>query len=154
MRRIIALLLVGVTSLGLVSCKSAEEKEMEKIVQDSKIEKTIAIPNDLYVLDKFRKEIEKAGNQVSASKEANYSVIGAQNGYIFSVNGEYVEIYEYNEKNLNDAGKKAIEEAKAGTITIDGKSQKALYKDGLLLTNIEGHSNEDGIIEVFNKLLS
>lgn len=153
MKKIIALLLVGITSFSLMACESDEEKEKQKMIEDAKVTKTISIPEDLYILDKFQKEIEKAGNQVGSSKDADYNSIGAQNGYLFSVNGQFVEIYEYNLKNLNDKGKAIIEEAKAGTITKDGKKEKAIYKEGLLLTSIEGHSNEKDIVDIFNKIV-
>lgn len=53
-------------------------------------------------------------------------------------------------KNLNEDGKKYVEQAKKGQISISGFNVPVKLKNNLMLIRYDEHSKKDKILEVFN----
>ncbi|BDR80712.1 hypothetical protein N072000002_09680 [Clostridium tetani] len=98
----------------------------------------------------MKKAYEEVGFKVSENEPVAFQMVGASNGYKFKVDDELIEIYEYDMKNLNEDGKKYVEQAKKGQISILGFNVPVKLKNNLMLIRYDEHSKKDKILEVFN----
>lgn len=101
-------------------------------------------------LDLIKQEFVKSGFEVGENQELFYQMIGATSGYKFDLNGEPVEIYFYDEKNLSDEGKVYFEQAKNGSVDISGFTIPVTLKNNLVIARANDHKDKEKILEVFN----
>ena len=145
-KKVIAILLSVLLVFTLVGCGSDKKEETDK--------------NDTHVteqtnknkLDKFKEELKAKGHDVGENETLAYDMLGATNGYKFKVDGELIEIYEYDEKKLSEDGKKKLEEAKKGSINMSGINVPVKYNNYLVLARSEKHSKASEIVDIFNNL--
>jgi len=68
----------------------------------------------------------------------------------FTLDGEPIEIYEYDMDNLSDEAREIVEQAKQGSINFSGFNIPVKFKDGLMLIRFNEHSQGEKIVEIFN----
>lgn len=145
-KRIASILLSAMLVFTLVGCdsnnKSSKEDQGTKQTATEKQSK----------LDKFKQELKSKGHDVGENEVIAYEMLGANNGYKFKVDGELIEIYEYDKDKLSEEGKKYVEQAKNGSVSMQGMNFPVKYNDYLMLARIDEHSKANEIIEVFNSL--
>lgn len=147
MKKLVIVLIIAI-SLGLCGCKSEEEG----VINNDVPVRTVSIPDDLYILNKFKKMLMNEGCQIGSNQKLDYEKIGAHNGYRFTVDGKFVEIYEFKLDELNEKAKEVVESAKEGQVILEGDKLESLYKDGILLVNFSDNDREDIIKKVFEDL--
>lgn len=110
---------------------------------------------DISIQD-FKETLENNGMVITNTTNKMGALIGAVEGYGYTVNGVDIEIYKFDEKSNEDLTKSNIKSAKEkGIITMpdfNNMTFTAMYNKGLLLLNYEQHPNKDKIVEIFNNL--
>lgn len=112
--------------------------------------------NKLSVED-FKSELIKNNFEITDEITKLGTLIGAKEvGYGYEINGAYIEIYEYDEKNSEELTKQNIKSAKENNVVkmpaFNNVELPAIYHKGLLLISYEDHPNKDKILEIFNNL--
>lgn len=143
MKKILSILLVGILSFGLVACNKTEGDTKEVGNSTKQEEKKSK-------LDSIKDSYKKAGFEVGENETIAFQMVGANNGYKFKLDGELIEIYEYDSKNLSEEGKKISEQAKKGSISFSGFNSPVKFNDGLMIMRYGEHSKKDKVLEVFN----
>ena len=150
-KKIIAIMLAVFTTISLVGCGnsstsvSADAKEAPK--QESAKKEDVKTNNPL---DKLKKSFADAGFKVGENKDLVYAMLGASNGYKFDVNGNLIEIYYYDSKNLKEEQKKFYNQAKTGNVDMGGYNVSVVFKNDLMIVRTDKHPDKDKILEVFN----
>lgn len=152
MKKILTFIL-GMALLGLVGCSSKQpvDTNAQQPTQQTgskEVEKSSEVKKNK--LDSLKESFEKAGFKVGENQIIAFELINATNGYKFTLNDELIEIYQYDKDKLTEAGKKTVEEAKNGSISMDGFTIPVKYNDGILITRHNEHKDKDKILEVFN----
>ncbi|MEG0577987.1 MAG: hypothetical protein RR500_09030 [Bacilli bacterium] len=147
MKKIIAILLSCILGATVfVGCGDKKETSKESDNQNVKVEEKQKNP-----IDELKNDFKKAGLKVGDNETLAFDMVGATSGEKFNVNGEPIEVYYYDKDKLNDEGKKYLEEAKKGSMSISGMNFPVTYnKLGLVLTRVNEHKDKTKILEVFN----
>lgn len=168
--KLIIILLIGAISTSLIACGSTSNKTIkdnDKTVEDTNQKESKEVDNTKIEeikdedtkseenksknpLDQLKEEFKNKGFEVGENQELMYSMLGATNGYKFTLNGELIEIYYYDSKNLTDEQKSKYEQAKNGSVDMGGLNVPIVFKDDLALGRLENHPEKDKILEVFN----
>lgn len=144
MKKIVSILVLLTLLLGAtIGCTKKEEAKQN--VPEKKQEEVK--PN----LDRLKEEFKKEGLEVGDNENVAFDMLGANNGYKFKLNGELIEIYEYNLNALSENGNKFVEQAKNGSVTMSGFNIPVKYNDGIMITRYDEHKDKDKILEIFNK---
>lgn len=117
------------------------EKEEKQPERGSK-EEEIPAENKL---EQLKEAFEEAGFEVGENQMVAFEMVGATNGYKFTLDEELVEIYEYTEDN------EFHEQAKNGSINLSGFNVPIIYNNKIAMARAEEHSQVDKVVEVFNK---
>ena len=150
-KRVIAVILSSLLVFALVGCGSNDKESANKDnLQSTEVESTNEVNKSR--LDKFKEELKAKGYEVGDNEIVAYEMVGATNGYKFKVDGEPIEIYEYDESKLTDDGKQKLEEAKKGSINMSGINMPVKYNNNLVLIRSDEHSKGNEILEIFNSL--
>jgi len=102
-------------------------------------------------LEALKQSFKDAGFKVGENKEAAFNMINATNGFKFAIDDETIEVYEYDKSKVTDEGKKTVEQAKKGSISLGGLSLPVKYNNGIVLIRYDKHKEQEKILEVFNK---
>ncbi|MEG0297434.1 MAG: hypothetical protein RR620_12015 [Clostridium sp.] len=145
MKKILSLLICLMLSLTVVSCGDNKEEVKEP-------EKEPVVEQPVSKVDKFKNTLKEKGYEVGEDELLAFEMVGANNGYKFKVDGELIEIYEYDEANLSEEGKGFIEQGKNGSISLSGFNVPVKYNNFLMLGRADKHSKGTEIIEIFNSL--
>lgn len=145
-KKIIAMLLSSLLVFALVGCGSSDKDNVNK----DNIQLTEEVSKNK--LDGFKEALKDKGYEVGDNEVVAYEIIGATNGYKFKVDGELIEIYEYDSSKLTDDGKGKLEEAKNGSINMSGISIPVKYNNNLVLVRSDEHSKGKEILDIFNSL--
>lgn len=145
-KKIIAVALSSLLVFALVGCGSSNKDDVNK---DNTQLTEEASKNKL---DEFKEALKAKGYEVGDNEVVAYEMLGATNGYKFNVDGELIEIYEYDPSKLTDDGKEKLEEAKKGSINMSGISIPVKYNNNLVLARSDEHSKGEEILEIFNSL--
>lgn len=145
-KKILSILCSSLLLIVLVGCNSNNESNKN---QNNDVESSQTSQNRL---DKFKEKLKSEGFEVGENEVIAYDMIGANNGYKFKVDGELVEIYEYDKNNLSEDGKVKVQQAENGSIDFGGMNIPVKYNNYLVLVRMDEHSKADKIIEVFNSL--
>ena len=145
-KKIIAIFCSALLLIGLVGCSSNNETSKS---QNNNVESSQSSKNKL---DEFKEKLKAEGFEVGENEVVAYDMIGANNGYKFKVDGELVEIYEYDKNNLSEDGKVKVQEAENGSIDFGGMNLPVKYNNYLVLVRMDEHRKANEIIEVFNSL--
>ena len=117
---------------------------------------TVAQTKKENTIEKFKEELVNNGIKINEETQKSASLIGAKEGYAFEINGQAIEVYEFDEKSTEELTKDNIKSAKnSGTIsmpTFNNMTLNVKYNNGLCLVNYENHSDKEKIIEIFNNL--
>ncbi len=144
-KKIIAIFCSALLLIGLVGCSSNNETSKNQ-------NNTNSLESTKSKLDEFKEKLKENGFEVGENEAIAYDMVGANNGYKFKVDGELVEIYEYDKDNLSEEGKNKVQEAQNGSISFSGVNIPVKYNNYLVLARMDEHSNANEIIEVFNSL--
>lgn len=145
-KKIIAMLLSSLLVFALVGCGSSDKDNINK----DNTQFTEGVSKNK--LDEFKETLKAKGHEVGDNEVVAYEMIGATNGYKFKVDGELIEIYEYDSSKLTDEGKEKLEEAKNGSINMSGISIPVKYNNNLVLVRSDEHSKGKEILDIFNSL--
>lgn len=147
MKKIIAILLSCVLGATLlVGCGDKKDTVEESKNQNVKAEESQENP-----IEKLKSDFKKAGFKIGDNETLAYDMVGATTGEKFNLNGEPIEVYYYNKDKLNDEGKKCLDEAKKGSMSISGMNFPVTYnKSGLVLARANDHKDKAKILKVFN----
>jgi len=104
---------------------------------------------ELNRLDVLKQAFKDAGFEVGENEVLAFEMLHASAGMKFTLDGELIEIYEYDMANLSDEASDIVEQAKKGSIDFMGFNVPAKFKDGLMMTRHNEHSQGEKIIEVF-----
>lgn len=152
-KKVLSLILSVGMSVSLVACGSKEEAPKEvnsKQVETQPAQQANTNEVKKNKLDSLKEEFKKAGFEVGENQTIAFEIINATNGYKFTLNGQLIEIYEYDQSKLSEEGKKTTEQAKKGSISMSGFNVPVKYKDGIMLIRYDEHKDKDKILEVFN----
>lgn len=132
MKKVLSMFLITTSMLFLlVGCGGAKSKDV--------------------TMDSIKQSFADAGMTVGENEEVLYQMIGANNGAKFDINGDKVELYFFDNKDLSEEGKEYVEQAKKGSVSLFGAdSIEVLFKDGFMLLNYNDHKDKDKIVETFN----
>lgn len=107
-------------------------------------------------IETFKNALQDEGITITEVTPKVGSMIGADEGYGYKINGTSIEIYKFNEESNNELTKSNIEKAKSQGIIVmpdfNNIEIKGIYNKGLLLVNYEEHPNENEIVSVFTNL--
>ena len=144
--KIIAMLLSSLLVFVLVGCGSSDKDNVNK--DNTQLTEEVSKNK----LDEFKEALKSKGYEVGDNEVVAYEMVGATNGYKFKVDGELIEIYEYDPSKLTDEGKEKLEEAKNGSINMSGISIPVKYNNNLVLVRSDEHSKGKEILDIFNSL--
>lgn len=99
-------------------------------------------------LDALKDLFKSNGFNVGDNQTIDFSMIGATNGYKFTLNGELIEIYIYDESKITNEGKAMFEQAKKGSISVAGMNVKVDYVNGFVIGRLNDHKDKDKILNV------
>lgn len=141
---IAVIVIVALIALGIYfGTKGKESEEVNSSSQEISIEN-------------FKNALQNKGLTVTEVTPKVGTMIGADEGYGYKINGTSIEIYKFNEESNNELTKSNIDKAKNQGIIVmpdfNNMEIKGKYNKGLLLVNYEGHPNEDEIVSAFNSL--
>ncbi len=107
-------------------------------------------------IEDFKRALNENGLTVTNENSKIASLIGATEGYGYTIGNDIIEVYKFDEKSDTDLTKNNIKSAKEkGIITMpefNNASFNVKYNKGLVLSNYEQHPNKEKILEVFNSL--
>lgn len=101
-------------------------------------------------LVELKQHFAGAGFEIGENELIAYDMIHATNGMKFTLDGELIEIYEYDLDNLTPEAQDTVQQAEAGSISFSGFNVPVVCKDGLMLVRHDEHSQGDKIVEAFN----
>lgn len=145
-KNILLIILLGVLMIVLAGCGKSELTEN---VEQNNSENKLTI-------ETFRNALKENNLEITNETSKAAGMIGASKGYGLEINGESIEIYEFDENSTDELTVKNIKSAKEeGDVTMpsfNNYTMKAKYNKGLVLTNYEEHPDRDKIISIFNEL--
>lgn len=149
MKKLFILLLI--LAVFLAGCQSTQEQgtineNNEPIAQEQQSEQK----EQKSRLEMLKQAFKDAGFEVGENELLAYEMLHAKNGMKFTLDGEPIEIYEYDMDNLSDEAREIVEQAKQGSINFSGFNIPVKFKDGLMLIRFDEHSQGEKIVEIFN----
>lgn len=148
---ILSIILIGViliTSISFIIISNSKTNETASKTNESKV-KEITISN-------FKDKLEENGFVITDVSQKSANLIGAEEGFGYEINGEFIEIYKFNEESTEDLSKNNIKSAKSDEKirmpTFNNMKFNVKYNKGLVLMNYEKHPNKDKVLEIFNNL--
>lgn len=171
MKRIVIIILSLVLLMSTTGCGgkgSAEpETETERVsaAVEPKDEPKVEPKDEPKEVKKKEKEVVKTGRSLEGLKDTfkdsgfelgeneliAFEMLEATNGMKFTLDDELIEIYEYNLGNLTDEAKEVVRQAETGSVEMSGFIIPVEYKDGLMITRQDEHSQKEKILDIFNK---
>lgn len=133
---------------GTENATDQVKKQTENVGEN--VEKTTENIGKALGIDSLIEEFKKVGFNLGNKETITPSKLGEKKAYRMKVDNQVVEAYEYDMKNLSTEGKRVVEEAKSGAVTIDGKRTPVLFKNGVMLVGVDKHEKKDKISEIFN----
>lgn len=107
-------------------------------------------------IEDFKKALNERGLTITSENAKAGTLIGATEGYGYTINDGTIEIYKFDEKSSNDLTKSNIKSAKEkGIVTMpsfNNVTLNAKYNKGLVLISYDEHPDKDKILEIFNNL--
>lgn len=107
-------------------------------------------------IENFKNELQKSGVTITNETNKLATMIGAEEGYGYEINGQIIEIYKFDEKSDNELTKSNIKSAKEkGIVTMPDFNNITIsvkYNKGLILASYEQHPDKEKILKVFNSL--
>ncbi len=100
-------------------------------------------------LDQLKSAYKNEGFDVGENKVIAFEMLYADKGMKFEIDGELIEIYEYDMSNLSDEANDIVEQAKSGSINFSGFNVPVKFKNGLMLVRYDEHSKGEEIVKVF-----
>lgn len=138
MKKILIFALTVALILGLIGCT------------ESTVTKEENQENKGNILDQIKDKFKKAGFEIGDNEMIAFDIVHANNGYKFEVDGELIEIYEYDLDNLSEEAKDMVNQAKEGSVEIFGINSSCVWNEkGILMFRADEHSQQDKIIEIF-----
>lgn len=128
MKRVIASLLVVIMVLSLTACG----QEIPK-----------------YSLNDIVENFKTNGLEIGEKSEKIFALIGAKDGYSIQLNGEKVELYEYDPDSKEDLTKTSLKTAEEGYIDMVGTKVNVILNGNIVLAGYDDHPDKDKIIELF-----
>lgn len=152
---IVIILAICISIIGLIVFKginknNEDSKNTQKV--NSKIEEKQEVS-----IENLKKKIAENGLEITDETTKIGTLIGANEvGYGYEINGDYIEVYEYDENSSEELTKQNIKSAKEKNIitmpAFNNAELTAMYNKGLMLVGYEEHPNKEKIIEIFNNL--
>lgn len=157
-KRIFLLFIASIIGLNIIGCNNSKNEVKGGNEVSSKTQEqnsNISKENDQ---SKEKKEPIEAlkqafldnGFEVGENQPIAYEMLGATSGEKFTLDGELIEIYYYDELKLNDESRKLYEQAKLGNVDMSGINIHVIFKNNFALCRAEEHKEKDKILEVFN----
>lgn len=107
-------------------------------------------------IEDFKNSLQKSGLAITKESNKLATMIGAEEGYGYEINGEDIEIYRFNEKSNEELAKNNIKSAKEkGFVTMpdfNNMTFNVKYNKGLILGNYENHPDREKILKIFYQL--
>lgn len=129
-----------------ISKQQSEEVSMKETEQSNK-EITI---------EDFKNALEQKGLKITNTTTKLGSLIGAIEGYGYTINNETIEIYKFDVNSNDNLTVNNIKSAKEKEIItmpdFNNMTFKAKYNKGFVIINFEQHPSKDKILEAFNEL--
>ena len=127
------------------------------VMNTQKNEETSSKTNSKQVsIEDFKMALQNKNIIITEETKKSATMIGAEEGYGYEINGQSIEIYKFDEKSNIELTKNNIKSAKEnGIVTMpdfNNMTFNVKYNKGLVLLNYEQHSNKEEILEVFNNL--
>ncbi len=101
-------------------------------------------------LESLKQAYKDEGFEVGDNETLAYEMLNAKAGIKFKLNGELIELYEYDTNNLVGDAAETVEQAKSGSVSMSGFNIPVVYKDGLMIARHDEHSKKDEVLKVFN----
>ncbi|KNF08572.1 hypothetical protein CLPU_6c00580 [Gottschalkia purinilytica] len=149
MKKLIIVMFSVILIIGVSGC--SKNTNTTKDIKEEKQEVNQVQEDKGNLLDQLKDEFKKAGFEIGSNEVVAFDMVNAKNGYKFKVDGELIEIYEYDLNNLSDEAKKSVEQAKKGTVNMSGFNLPCVWNEkGIAMFRVEEHSQKDKIVEIFN----
>lgn len=147
--KILLVIMLILLVMGGCGSKTTEDKANPQQQTNETSEQASEETKIVSRLDELKQKFAEAGFEVGENQMVAYEMIYAKDGRKFTLDGELIEIYEYDLDNLSEEAKEVIEQAKQGSVNISGFNVPVIYKDGLMLMRHDEHSQGEKIIEIF-----
>lgn len=98
----------------------------------------------------LKQEFINAGFETSDNQVLVQEVPYADDGMMFELDGEFIEIYKFDLYNLSNEANSVIKQAKEGSVYLSGLNKPAYYNNGIIILRFDVHSQEEKIVEIFN----
>ncbi|MGL5330159.1 MAG: hypothetical protein ACRDD7_12890 [Peptostreptococcaceae bacterium] len=150
MKKILALILVGALSFGVIGCgadKKPETENKENTSTESKKEEV-----KLSKIDKFKNYLKDKGFKVEDNEVLAFDMMKANDGAKFKVDGQLIEIYTYDKDKLIDGAQEMLDAAVNGSVNMSGFNIPVVYNNYAMLGRVNEHSKKDEIINIFKSL--
>ena len=145
LKNIILTIILILSILLLTGCSKEENVETSSKVSLKQLS-----------IEDFKNAIKKSGITITNETNKLATMIGAEEGYGYEINGQSIEIYKFDEKSDNELTKNNIKSAKEKGIVVmpdfNNMTISVKYNKGLILANYEQHPDKEKILEAFSSL--
>lgn len=106
-------------------------------------------PTDASKLDSLVEYFKSNGITIGAKSEKLAAMIGAKDGFAIEMNGEKIELYEYDLGSKEELTVTSLKTAKDGYIDMSGIKINVILNNDLLLAGYDEHPDKDKITQLF-----
>ncbi len=154
--------------LALSACGQTEEISQSTVAEQSQAVSTssIAPSTEAQVSEKSKEEhvsdttnkdvlysvveyFKTKGITIGDKSDKIFALIGAKGGYSIQLNGEEVELYEYDPDSKAELTIASLKTAKDGYIDMVGTKINVTLNGNIVLANYDNHPDKDKIVELF-----
>lgn len=113
---------------------------------------TVACSKSIQVrsVEDFKEQLVKEGFTVGDNQLIAYEMVNANNGIKFELDGELIEVYEFDLNKLSNEAKETTKQAEQGSISMSGFNVPVKYNKGIMIARLDEHSQADKLIEILN----
>ena len=149
MKKKILIVLLVVSMIALVGCQGDPAVNDQENVEQSSVNTDDVSPTSR--LDGLKEAFAEAGFKVGDNEIVAFEMLYADSGMKFTLDGELIEIYEYDMSSLSDEAKAVVDQAKGGSVDFSGFNIPVKFKEGIMLVRYDEHSQGEKIVDVFNQ---
>jgi hypothetical protein len=102
-----------------------------------------------YALADIVENFKTNGVTIGEKSDKMFALIGAKDGYSIQLNGEKVELYEYDPDSKAKLTKTNLKTAKDGYIDMVGTKINVTLNGNIVLANYDDHPDKDKLVELF-----
>lgn len=102
-----------------------------------------------YALADIIENFKTNGLTIGEKSDKIFQLIGAKDGYAIEINGEKVELYEFDPDSKAEITKTNLKTAKEGYMDMVGSKANVILNGNIALIGYDDHPDKDKIVEIF-----